>query len=59
MSAMAKGRSSSRALNSILRRLNALRLAAGLSVVVGYVNTLENPADKPSRQLQKVKKKLK
>ena len=45
----ARGRSSSRRLAPVLRRLNALCLAAGLYPIVAYVDTDDNPADVPSR----------
>ena len=45
----AKGRSCSRRLNSILRRLNAHVLASGFYVFFGYVASDANPADEPSR----------
>ena len=45
----AKGRSCSRRLNSILRRLNAHVLASGFYVFFGYVASDANPADVPSR----------
>ena len=45
----AKGRSCSRLLNSILRRLNALVLSSGFYVFFGYVASNANPADEPSR----------
>ena len=45
----AKGRSCSRRLNSILRRLNAHVLASGFYVFFGSVASDANPADEPSR----------
>ena len=45
----AKGRSCSRLLNSIFRRLNAHVLASGFYVFFGYVASDANPADEPSR----------
>ena len=45
----AKGRSCSRRLNSILRRLNAHVLVSGFYVFFGYVTSDANPADEPSR----------
>ena len=44
----AKGRSSSRLLNRILRRLNGILLAASLYPLGGYVESSVNPADEPS-----------
>lgn len=43
-----RGRSSSRKLRRTVARLNALTLASGCQPVWGYINTHENPADKPS-----------
>ena len=48
---IAKGRSSSYGIYSILRRTNALILMGGLTMCVGYVSTKNNPADRPSRWL--------
>ena len=45
----ATGRSCSRLLNSIHRRLNAHVLASGFYVFFGYVASDANPADEPSR----------
>ena len=50
LSALAKGRSSSRALQRLLRRGAALMLAAGLRRALGYVETDINPADAGSRE---------
>jgi len=44
-----KGRSSSPALLLILRRMAALQLAAGLTLMPGWVPSAVNPADAPSR----------
>jgi hypothetical protein len=44
-----KGRSSSPALLLILRRITALLLAGGLSLLCGWVPSAFNPADAPSR----------
>ena len=49
MSVIAKGRSSSRALNRSLRRLAASLLAAALHLIVGHVDSLVNPTDAASR----------
>ena len=49
MSVAAKGRSSSATLNRVLRRLDALLLAAFLQPFYGYVTSADNPADVPSR----------
>jgi hypothetical protein len=50
---LAKGRSSSSRLCYVLRRINALQLAAGLQVLWAYVHTADNPADRPSRWVRK------
>ena len=47
---MGKGRSSSRKLNRKLTVLGGLLLGTHSVVVVGWVKTAENPADKPSRK---------
>jgi hypothetical protein len=47
-----KGRSSSPALLLILRKISALLLAGGLSLLPGWVPSAINPADAPSRLLQ-------
>jgi hypothetical protein len=51
--ALAKGRSSSSALTYILQRISAVQLASNLSPLYGYVSTSDNPADGPSRWLNK------
>ena len=48
--AVNKGRSSSRKLMPILRQLNTYCLAFGLSPLLSYVSTDQNPADRPSRR---------
>ena len=50
LSALAKSRSSSRALHRTLRRGAALLLAASLRRALGYVETDTNPADEGSRE---------
>eukprot|EP00438_Fugacium_kawagutii_P004694 Skav217774 [mRNA] locus=scaffold1782:124:5579:+ [translate_table: standard] len=45
-----KGRSSSRQLNRLLRRLAALLVAGGVQLVVAWIETHLNPADEPSRR---------
>ena len=50
LSALAKSRSSSRALQRLLRRGAAILLAAGLRRALGYVETDTNPADAGSRE---------
>ena len=47
--AASKGRSSSRALSTILRRFNAVSVAAGLYWTLPFCPTRWNPADDPSR----------
>ena len=54
--ALSRGRSSSRKKRRTLVRLNAFLLASGLQRVWAYVDTHQNPADRPSRR--GVKKKL-
>ena len=49
MSVISKGRSSSRALNRVLRRLAAALLAARLFLLVGHVDSMVNPTDAASR----------
>lgn len=49
LSAVAKGRSSSPSIASSLRRLAALQLLTGSVLHPLYVNTHDNPADRPSR----------
>ena len=44
-----KGRSSSAPLLLILRRINALLLASGISLLTGWLPSAVNPADAPSR----------
>ena len=44
-----KGRSSSPALLMVLRKMSALLLAGGLSLLPGWVPSKANPADAPSR----------
>ena len=50
-----KCRSSSRKMRWLMRHLCALVLAAGLSPILAYVDTADNPADRPSRHPQKRK----
>ena len=47
--ALSRGRSSSRKLRSILSKINALLLATGVVPVWAYIDTKQNPADRPSR----------
>ena len=48
-SVVVKGRSSSRRLFKALNKLNALCVAAGIYLSVGYVASEDNPSDVPSR----------
>ena len=60
--ALSRGRSSSRKLRRTLAKISALLLASGLQGTWGYIDTHQNPADKPSRrQLHRkwVRKRLK
>ena len=47
---LSRGRSSSRKLRPILARINALLLAGDVHPIWVYVNTKQNPADRPSRR---------
>lgn len=46
---VAKGRTSSHRLKRALKKLNALLVASGTLLTVGYVHTTDNPSDIPSR----------
>ena len=48
--ALSRGRSSSRKLRRTLAKISALLLASGLQGTWGYIDTHQNPADKPSRR---------
>ena len=48
--AVTRGRSSSRKMRRSLMKLSAYLLATGLNPMWGYVDTSQNPADKPSRR---------
>jgi hypothetical protein len=54
---VAKGRSSSRKLNVVVRRLGGLLLGCHGRMVVAWCKTAENPADGPSRRWKLVRKK--
>ena len=56
--ALARGRSSSRKLRSTLSRINALLLCSGNQALWGYVQTDQNPADRPSRWGVRVRTKF-
>ena len=47
---LTRGRSSSRKLKRTLLRISAYLLATGLQPLWGYVDTKQNPADRPSRR---------
>ena len=47
-----KGRSSSRALNRLLRRLCAVQVATGVYPIYSWIESFENPADEPSRRYE-------
>ena len=47
-----KGRSSSRALNRVLRRFCSLQLATGVHPLLCWIESFENPADEPSRRYE-------
>ena len=49
MSIIGKGRSGSRFLNRILKVFNANLLAHGLTMILGHVESTENPTDNASR----------
>ena len=47
-----KGRSSSRALNRVLRRFCSLQIATGVHPLLCWIESFENPADEPSRRYE-------
>jgi hypothetical protein len=49
ISVVGKGRSGSRQLNRVLKRIGAYLLAFGLHVVVAHVDSLDSPSGKGSR----------
>ena len=53
--AMCKGRSSSQELLRVLRGVCALALASGVQVYVRWVQSVDNPADEPSRFVRHVR----
>ena len=57
LSCLAKGRSSARALQSPLRRINAVCLAAHIRLCLGWIKSKWNPADGPSRWAERRKSK--
>jgi hypothetical protein len=46
--ALTRGRSSSRKMRRTIMRINSYLLASGLRPIWGYINTKDNPADRPS-----------
>ena len=52
---LSRGRSSSRRMRRTLMKLNSYLLATGLQPTWAYINTHQNPADRPSRQVIKRK----
>ena len=52
---LTRGRSSSRKLRRTIMRINALLLATGIQPTWAYIDTHQNPADKPSRWAVKKK----
>ena len=50
-----KGRTSSRKLRTIMKKISAWLLLSGNACLLGYVDTGQNPADGPSRKGQKRK----
>ena len=52
---LSRGRSSSRKLRRSIMRINSLLLAANLHPIWAYVNTAQNPADRPSRRVKQTK----
>ena len=51
-SALSKGRSSSRQLNTIIRRFNMLQVASNTVQISAHVRSALNPADRPSRWIK-------
>ena len=49
---LSKKRSSSRRLNTVLRRFDALELAGSMKPYFAYVRSAKNPADRPSRRFK-------
>ena len=56
--ALSRGRSSSRKLRRTMARINSLVLAANVQPLWGYIDTHQNPADKPSRWGRRVRTKF-
>jgi site-specific DNA-cytosine methylase len=53
---LAKGRTASRKMTPVMRRVSALLLVSGCVAFSGWVQTECNPADKPSRRVIKLKR---
>ena len=49
LAVVVKGRSSSKQLNHVLKKLNCLLMASGTRLCLAYVSTEQNPAARPSR----------
>ena len=49
---LARGRSSSRKIQSLMYRVSSLLLACGLRPFLAYVSSSTNPADRPSRRIR-------
>lgn len=56
--ALSRGRSSSKKLRSTLARINALLLCSSNQALWGYVQTDQNPADRPSRWGTRIRTKF-
>ena len=56
--ALTRGRSSSRKLRRTMARINSLVLAGNVQPIWGYIDTHQNPADKPSRWGRRVRTKF-
>ena len=54
---LSRGRSSSKKLRRTVMRINSLLLGSDLHPIYGYIHTSQNPADRPSRRGNFVKKK--
>ena len=57
LAVITKGRSSSKKINQILRRIGALSVAGDVYGLLGYVSTDTNPADEPSRRFEPCRRK--
>jgi hypothetical protein len=52
MSILGKGRTGSKQLAAILKMVNALLLAHGLQLILGHVESTQNPTDGASRAME-------